>query len=153
MAVSNWELQNNRLNNLITKLTDEELAAPTATGRNSGSYILGHLAAVSDGLFVSLQLGEKLHPELETIFLRNPENSGLEKPSLTELKDYLSEINTKLNEHISAIQPDEWFTAHSAISAEDFVKEPFRNKLNILMNRTSHLAYHLGQLVYLVKRA
>jgi hypothetical protein len=28
-------------------------------------------------------------------------------------------------------------------------KEPHRNKLNLLMNRTNHLSYHLGQLVLL----
>ena len=29
---------------------------------------------------------------------------------------------------------------------EDFAKEPARNKLSVLLNRTNHLAYHLGQL-------
>jgi len=42
-------------------------------------------------------------------------------------------------------QPDEWFAKHSAVSAEDFAKEPHRNKLNILVNRTNHHSYHLGQ--------
>ena len=152
MAVSNWELQNNRLNNLITKLTDEELAAPTAPGRNSGSYILGHLIAVSDGLFVSLQLGEKLHPELETIFLRNPENSGLAKPSITELRAYWNKVNDLLSAKMNAMDAGEWFAAHTAVSVEDFAREPHRNKLNIVINRTNHLSYHLGQLMYLVKK-
>jgi hypothetical protein len=26
-------------------------------------------------------------------------------------------------------------------------KEPTRNKLSVLLNRTSHVAYHLGQLI------
>ena len=151
MAVSNWELQNSRLTGLLNKLTDEELATPTAPGRNTGAYILGHLIAVSDGLFTFLQLGERLHPELEELYLRNPEKSAHDRPSLSTLKNYLVEVNELLDQKINAIQPDEWFTAHSAISAEDFAKEPFRNKLNILMNRTSHMAYHIGQLIYLVK--
>jgi hypothetical protein len=32
------------------------------------------------------------------------------------------------------------------ISEQDFAKEPMRNKLNVLINRTNHLAYHYGQL-------
>ena len=50
------------------------------------------------------------------------------------------------------MQPEDWFTKHSAISAEDFAKEPHRNKLNILINRTVHQGYHMGQLAYLVKK-
>jgi hypothetical protein len=28
---------------------------------------------------------------------------------------------------------------------EDFLKNPLRNRLAVLMNRTGHLSYHLGQ--------
>jgi len=152
MVVSNWELQNSRLNGLLEKLTDEGLAAETAPGRNSGAYLLGHLTAVSDALFTFLELGDKLYPQLESIFLRNPENAGLEKPSIAELKDYWVNVNTLLTQKMNAMQPEEWFTAHSAISAEDFAKEPHRNKLNILINRTIHQSYHIGQLIYLIKK-
>jgi hypothetical protein len=55
-------------------------------GRNSGVYLLGHLTAVSDGLLPILGFGERLYPQLENIFLKNPEKSGLEKPSIDELK-------------------------------------------------------------------
>src|ERR1700761_2087999 len=82
MALSNWELQIGRMNNLLGKLSDEELSAQTAPGRNTGVYLLGHLAAVSDGLFKFLGLGERLNPGMDDIFLRNPESSGIEKPSI-----------------------------------------------------------------------
>ena len=32
---------------------------------------------------------------------------------------------------------------------EDFIKEPHRNKLNIILTRTTHLSYHTGQLALL----
>jgi hypothetical protein len=35
------------------------------------------------------------------------------------------------------------------MTEEDFEKEPGRNKLSVLINRTNHMAYHLGQLVLL----
>lgn len=41
---------------------------------------------------------------------------------------------------------------HSAVSEEDFAKEPHRNKLNLLLNRTNHLSYHHGQLVFLKEK-
>ena len=152
MVLSNWELQIGRMNNLLSKLSDEELSAQTAPGRNTGVYLLGHLAAVSDGLFIFLGLGEKLNPAMDDIFLRNPDNSGITKPSIVELKEYWNKVNTLLADKISQIQPDEWFTRHTAVSEEDFAKEPHRNKLNIIINRTNHLSYHLGQLAYLAKK-
>ena len=152
MVLSNWELQISRMNNLLGKLSDEELSAQTAPGRNTGIYLLGHLAAVSDGLFIFLGLGEKLNTAMDDIFLRNPDNSGIEKPSIAELKEYWNKVNVLLADKISQIQPDEWFNRHTAVSEEDFAKEPHRNKLNIIINRTNHLSYHLGQLAYLVKK-
>ena len=40
MVLSNWELQNTRMNNLLENLTDEQLASETAAGRNTGMYLL-----------------------------------------------------------------------------------------------------------------
>ena len=40
MVLSNWELQNTRMNNLLENLTDEQLAPETAPGRNTGMYLL-----------------------------------------------------------------------------------------------------------------
>lgn len=152
MVLSNWETQISRMNSLLDKLSNEELSAPTAPGRNTGVYILGHLAAVSDNMFTVLGLGERINPAMDDIFLRNPEDSGLEKPTVDELRAYWNDVNTLLAQKISQIQPDEWFTRHASISEEDFVKEPHRNKLNIVINRTAHLSYHIGQLIYLVKK-
>ena len=58
------------MNKVLDRLSDEQLLKPTANGRNSGVYLLGHLAAVSDGLMTLLGFGEKQYPELENIFLK-----------------------------------------------------------------------------------
>ena len=34
---------------------------------------------------------------------------------------------------------------YSAVSAEDFAQDPSRNRFAILLSRTNHLSYHLGQ--------
>lgn len=149
MALMSWQTQNTRLDDLLNKLSYEQLMNETAPGRNRGIYLLGHLAAVNDSLFKILGIGERLHPELDAIFLDNPDKSGQAMPTIEELKKYWKEINGTLTDKFNAMQPQEWFEKHTAVSAEDFAKEPYRNKLNVLLNRTAHQSYHLGQMNYL----
>ena len=153
MALSAWDTYNARVNKLLDTLSDEQLTADTAPGRNSGIYLLGHLIAVNDGLFPILGFGERLYPQLDKVFVESPDKSGLEMPSLNELKGYWKKVNAKLTDHIIRMPEDEWFTRHTKVSEDDFAKEPHRNKLNIIINRTNHTSYHLGQLIYLAKKA
>lgn len=152
MALSAWDTYNARVTKLINTLSDEQLLADTAPGRNSGIYLLGHLVAVSDGLIPILGFGERLYPELDKLFLINPDRSGLEIPSINQLKEYWNKVTSKLTDHIIRVPEDEWFTRHSNVSEADFANEPHRNKLNIIINRTNHTSYHLGQMVYLAKK-
>lgn len=149
MIIAEWQKQNARLDQLLDTLSEEQLSTATAPGRNSGIYLLGHLTAVNDGIIPLLGFGEKRHPELEPLFLTNPENPAVERPSLTALKKYWKEVNAVLEEHISKMKMEDWFGRHSAVSEEAFQKEPHRNKLNLLINRSNHQSYHLGQLAYL----
>jgi uncharacterized damage-inducible protein DinB len=149
MAISAWEVQNDRVNKFITALPEEQLKKEIAPGKNTGTYLLGHLVAVNDGLFPLFGLGEKLFPALENPFLKLPDKSGEVFPPIAELKKYWSEVNTKLTGHFASMTPADWFSRHTSVSAEDFAKEPHRNKLNVLLNRTSHQAYHLGQMILL----
>ena len=41
----------------------------------------------------------------------------------------------------------DWVQRHSAVSEEDFAKDASRNRFSILLSRTNHLSYHLGQAV------
>jgi hypothetical protein len=149
MTLDAWNVYISRTDKLFNELTDEQLANEVAPGRNTGIYLLGHLAAVHDAMLPLFGLGEKLYPELEDIFIKNPDKSGLQKPITKELRKYWLEVNTKLSDRFNQFTADEWFQKHTAVSAEDFAKEPHRNKLNVLINRTNHLSNHLGQLVFL----
>lgn len=149
MALDAWNTQVERTNKLFNSLTDDQLKQEVAPGRNSGFYLLGHLTAVHDALFPLLGLGEKLYPELDEIFVKNPDKSPLEKPDVKQLRNYWNEVNAKLNRHFTNFSIEEWFQRHNAISETDFEKEPHRNRLNVLLNRTAHLANHLGQLIFL----
>ena len=51
-------------------------------------------------------------------------------------------------EILKNIQGDtDWVQRHSAVSEEDFAKDASRNRFSILLSRTNHLSYHLGQAV------
>jgi hypothetical protein len=149
MVLDAWHTQNKRVDDLLNTFSEEQWMKETAPGRNTGIYLLGHLTAINDSLFAILDIGERLHPELDAIFVDAPDKSGQQMPSIETLNEYWKEINAKLTDRFNNMQTDEWFTKHTRVSAEDFAKEPHRNKLNIIINRTSHQAYHLGQINYL----
>jgi hypothetical protein len=146
MILMAWDAQNNYFNKLISSLTDEQLAKEIAPGKNTGVYLLGHLIAVSDGMLPLLGFGDRLFPEMEEAFIKNPDKSGQLFPSITELKQRLETVNTKLSNHFKSTEVNEWLSRHTAVSSGDFVKEPHRNKLNVVINRTGHMAYHIGQM-------
>jgi hypothetical protein len=149
MVLTAWQLQNTRADEIVEALSDEQLQQETAPGRNTGIYLFGHLAAVNDGIFTILGLGERLHPELDEIFVDTPDKSGRQMPSIETLKQYWKEINGALTDRFNKLTPEAWFEKHNSISAEDFAKEPHRNKLNVIITRTVHQGYHLGQMAYL----
>jgi hypothetical protein len=149
MAVTAWKTQNERVDKLLETLSNNVLMMETAPSRNRGIYLLGHLVAVNDRLFTLFGLGDRLHPELDTIFLTNPDRSTDTIPSVDELKQYWKNVNEKLDTAFRSMSSANWFSRHNSVTPEDFEKDPQRNKLNVLLNRTSHTAYHLGQLIYL----
>lgn len=151
MVLDAWNTYIKRTDELFNSLSDEQLMKEIAPGRNRGMYLLGHLAAVHDRILPLLELGDPLHPELWQPFVEKPDKEDTELPSTQTLREYWKEINTRLADNISRLSPEVWFQKHTAVSKEDFANEPYRNKLNIIVNRTNHLANHLGQLLLLKK--
>lgn len=147
-----WELQINRINNLIAEITDDTLAQEIAPEKNTGIYVLGHLVAVHDAMLPLLGFGDKLYPHLYEPFVKNPDKSGYTFPSAGELREAWKKVNDVLTKHILDLSAEGWLERHTAISEEDFAKEPHRNKLSVLISRTTHLSYHHGQLVWLKKK-
>jgi DinB family protein len=149
LALDAWNGQLSRAGKFFSAHTDEQLQNEVSPNRNTGVYLFGHLIAIHDAMLPLLGFGEKLYPELENIFIKSPDKSGIEKPPVKELRNYWSEVNKKLSEKFSGLSFEEWLQKHNAVSEEDFAKEPHRNKLNVLFSRTNHMAYHLGQLAFL----
>jgi hypothetical protein len=149
MALDLWNSRVKATDELINSLTDEQLQKEVSSGRNRGIYLLGHLTAVNDAMLPLLGFEKQNHPELNDIFLTKPDKAVAELPSAKDLRAYWKNSNAKLTEHFNKLKPEEWFEKHTSVSAEDFAKEPHRNRLNVVMGRTVHLSSHLGQLVFL----
>ena len=146
MALSAWETHIGRASELLETLSDAQLLNEIAPKKNRGIYLVGHLIAVHDAMNDILGLGKRSHVELDEAFVQNPDRSGFDMPDLSVLRKYWKEVHQKLGEALQQLKPEEWFEKHSHMTDEDFGREPHRNKLNVLINRTNHLAYHLGQL-------
>jgi DinB superfamily len=151
-TIDTWHQQVDRFTKVLDGLTDEQLQKEVAPGRNRGIYLLGHLVAVHDRMLPLLNFGPATHTELDAIFVESPDRSATETPSAGELRGYWKQVNEKLAGHINGLTPGDWFQRHTAVSEEDFKKEPHRNRLNVLMSRTNHLSYHYGQLIFLKER-
>jgi hypothetical protein len=149
MVLDAWHTYIKRTDDLFHAFSDEQIMKEIEPGRKRGIYLLGHLAGVHDRLFPLLELGDVLHPELWQPFVEKPDKEVADLPPTQTVRDYWKEINTKLADKMSGLSAADWFQKHTSVSAEDFAKEPHRNKLNIIINRTNHLSSHFGQLLLL----
>ncbi|MES2704017.1 MAG: DinB family protein [Bacteroidota bacterium] len=149
IALDNWNTTVANTNKLLNELTDAQVGNDVAPGRNSGTYLLGHLTAVHDRMLPLLGFEEQVHPHFNDVFLTSPDKSGKEMPSIAELRGHWNDTNARLDTHFKSLQPIQWFERHTSVSIADFAKEPHRNRLGVLISRTNHLANHLGQMVFL----
>ena len=146
MLFDRWNGSISNFDTLLKSLTDETMEREIAPGKNRGIYVLGHMIAVHDDMLILLDLGDKLYPELNEPFLKMADRVTDQLPTVATLRDYWNRQCEVVNQRFDSLKAEDWFEKHTAVSAEDFAKEPYRNKLNIILTRTTHLAYHTGQL-------
>ena len=149
MVLDRWNTEINKFTDIINSISDDQLMKEIAPGKNRGIYLLGHLVAVHDDTLPVLNFGNKLYPKLFDIFIKSPDKAVAKIPTATELRNFWKLVNEQMTRKMNSLSADDWFHKHNSVSAEDFVKEPHRNKLNIIITRTTHLCYHTGQLVLL----
>jgi hypothetical protein len=145
-ALASWKLVIGRLDQMLAATGDDDLQHEVAPGRNRIFYLLGHLTAVHDRLFPLLGLGERLHPELDAAFLEHPDTHAAGDVSPAQLRQAWADVNARLIAAFEALRPEEWLERHTAVSAEDFAKDPLRNRLAVLLSRTNHASFHTGQI-------
>jgi hypothetical protein len=146
MAIKAWDIQIGRADKFFSALSHEKLMAEVAPGKNRVVYLLGHLIAVNDNMIALYGKGERAYAHLDEGFVNNPDKTR-ELPDAKALLEDWRKSNQQLKEIFSGMTPEDWFSKHSLMSDEDLKKEPSRNKLSVLLTRTNHVAYHLGQLM------
>jgi uncharacterized damage-inducible protein DinB len=149
MLLDRWYGSVKNCDALLNAISNEQLDKEISPGKNRGIYLLGHLIAVHDHMLQLTVFGDLKYPELKPIFIDAPDKTIKEIPSAEQLRAIWKEQCEDIKQKLEGLSADNWFEKHTAVTAEDFAKEPHRNKLNILLTRTTHLAYHTGQMVLL----
>jgi len=131
---------------LFGTLSPEQLEQQVAPGKNRLIYLWGHLTAVNDGLLPLLGIGERLHPELDTMFISKPDRSveltvtGQSLKSAWE-KNQPEALGRGLRNSRRRIGRGDT----PPFRRKSSKREPNRNKFTVLLGRTAHMSYHVGQ--------
>lgn len=151
-TIKTWTTVIGRLERNLSSLSEFDMQSEVAPGRNRVYYILGHLTAFHDRLSPMLDLGERLYPELDELFVSSPDRTFPDRYVGSELRTMFLAVNARVANGIQTMSTVDFLKKHGAVSAEDFAKDPLRNRLAVLQNRTSHAAFHEGQ-IRLVRKA
>jgi hypothetical protein len=150
-GLHSWEQSIKRATSFFDGCTDEDLQKEILPGKNRIIYLLGHLVAIHDRMQPLLGLGERQWPELDALFVTNPDNPSAIFPPVAQLREQWTTVNQRLGMAFKSWTSAEWLQRHTAVSEEDFAREPHRNRYGVVLNRAGHVQYHLGQLVWFKK--
>jgi len=75
-----------------------------------------------------------------------PEKQVNKNLRIDDLLQQWHDSNAMIIRETEKLTLSEWMERHGLVSAEDFIKEPKRNRLNVFISRLGHQRYHLGQL-------
>jgi hypothetical protein len=145
-AISSWQQVVTRVGGLCLGLNDEQLLVEVAPGKNRILYLWGHLTAIHDGMFSILRLGDRLHPALDSLFVAQPDRS-MPLPTSAEIAKCWEGVHTELLSRFTTLSRNDWLERHGNASAEEFERNPTRNRLAVLLSRTNHASYHFGQMM------
>ena len=142
-----WKAQIERADKLFRSLSSDDVLREIAPGKNRLLYLWGHLTAIHDAMLPLLGMGERLYPEFDVAFVSNPDKSQAAIPSHEQVRQAWETVNGELSKGFENMSWSDWVQRHAAVSEEDFAKDTSRNRFAILLSRTNHLSYHLGQAV------
>src|SRR6478609_2429103 len=141
-----WTTYNTRMQKVLDTIVDQNFNSPITPGGNSPSWLLGHLVDTDDKLLELFGIQKRLFPELEKIYHHERGTNQAGHLSKAELTSKWKAISAELDKAFKSWNEKDWMGKHTAVSEEDFKKEPQRNKLNVMLSRVSHKASHLGQI-------
>ena len=149
-TIATWNSNLERANKLFCGLDEAALQKQVAPGRNRLVYLWGHLAATHDRMLHLLGIADRVHPEFDAIFLSSPDRAST-LPPVDVMRAWWVEVSRRLDGGLRELKLNDWLARHTAVSEEDFANEPLRNRFSILLTRTTHLAYHVGQAMLATK--
>jgi hypothetical protein len=150
-ALRNWHSNMDRAGRFFRALSDDDLQKEIAPGKNRLIYVWGHLTATNDRMIPLLGFGDRRYPELDPIFVSQPDGAVPHNFVGEAMGDMWRQLDGFLGSEFAKLTAGEWLQRHHGVALEDFEREPHRNRYAILLSRTTHLAYHYGQVI-LVKR-
>src|ERR1700756_5592982 len=115
-------------------------------------YIWGHLTASNDAILPLFGFGPRRFPDLERMFVKNPDRAIATILCGPDLREIWIELDVALWEQFQQLSPPDWLQRHQAVSPEEFLREPHRNRYASLLGRTAHLAYHFGQAILALRK-
>ena len=130
---------------MMDTIADQRFSTPITPNGNSPSWLFGHLVDTDDKLLELFGIRGRMFPELEKIYHheRGANQSG--HLSKAELTSRWKAISAELDKAFQSWNESDWMSRHTAVSEEEFKKEPQRNKLNVMLSRVAHKASHMGQ--------
>jgi uncharacterized damage-inducible protein DinB len=140
-----WDTYNRRMLKAIETTPNEKFNTPITPGGNSPSWVMGHLVDTDDALLELFGIRSRLFPELGKIYHHERDTNQSGHLTKEELISKWKAILSDLDRVFKTMSESDWLGRHTAVSEEDFKKEPHRNKLNVMLSRVSHKASHLGQ--------
>ena len=146
-----WNTYNKIMQKAFDTITDENFNKPIVANGNSPSWLLGHLVDTDDKLIELFGIGNRLHPELKAIYHHERGTNQSGHLTKSELLNKWKSISAELDKAFKSWSESDWMGRHTAVSEEDFKKEPHRNKLNVMLSRVEHKASHLGQVAMQAK--
>jgi len=146
VALNSWKSAVERADRLFPVLSEEQLMKEVAPGKEPPDLSLGtpdgrsRSHATAAGFLASASIRK-----FDVLFLSNPDKTIPELPPVKEIKSAWDEVNGRLLTGFASLSASEWLQKHTAVSEEEFAEDPLRNRFAVLLSRTNHLAYHLGQ--------
>jgi hypothetical protein len=151
-VLNSWKSVNHRYSEVISQISEEDLKKEIAPGRNRVLYIVGHVTATNDRLFTLLGIGERKYRDLDSVYIDQPDGAADVPIVPSALKAASEDVAWWLTEALERLRPENWLEKHTAVSDEDFAKDPSRNRLAVVLSRTNHMSYHLGQIMLVHSR-
>src|SRR5260370_3055224 len=119
-ALRNWRSNVDRAGKLFGNLSQEQLLQEVAPGKNRVIYLWGHLTAFNDALIPLLGFGSRIHPELDLMFVSNPDRTVPTILLGEDLNIICQETRQILWLAFSKLSFAHCLQKHGAVSVEDF---------------------------------